>query len=224
VFHNLPIDKSGSFWYKTGILDGVGNGDAGTRRQNHQTSGPLLASQKPPRAGSARAPKKGLRRSAPKGKATPKRTVPAHEIVEVAALAKELGITPQRVLEEYAHIALADVTHIVSWDPSGRLSVRPVEELSPDDRAAIAEISTAGTSGGELRVKLYDKKAALDALARHFGLFPLAPRRQEDEPEPDPGEDPLDEIERRLARLAAHLNKGTAAAADDPEGEAGAKD
>ena len=128
------------------------------------------------------------------------------------------------MLEEYAHIALADLTHIVSWDPNGRLKVRPLEELSPDDRAAIAEISTAGTSGGELRVKLYDKKAALDALARHFGLFPLAPRRHEDAPEPDPDEDPLEEIERRLARLAAQLEQEAAAAGDDAKCATDTKD
>lgn len=127
------------------------------------------------------------------------------------------------MLEEYAHIALADVTHIVSWDPNGELRVRPLEELSPDDRAAIAEISTAGTSGGELRVKLYDKKAALDALARHFGLFPLAPKRLEKEPEPDPEEDPLEELERRLARLAAQLAEDAAAAGNDGGGPADGK-
>ena len=32
------IDKSGLFWYKTGILNGVGNGEAGTHRRGHQTS------------------------------------------------------------------------------------------------------------------------------------------------------------------------------------------
>lgn len=180
-----------------------------------------MAPQKPPRSRSARASTKGRRQAASKRatatkrKAAAKRTVPPHAIEEVAARAAELGITPERVLEEYAHIALADLTHIVSFDQNGRLGVRPLEELSPDDRAAIAEISTAGTSGGELRVKLYDKKAALDALARHFGLFPVAPRQPEKEPEPDPEEDPLEEIERRLARLAAQLDEEAAAAADD---------
>jgi hypothetical protein len=189
-----------------------------------------LATQKPPRAGSARASTKSRRRGATKRKAPAKQkaearqTVAPHEIEEVAAQAAALGITPEQVLEEYAHIALADVTHIVSWDPNGRLTVRPLEELSPNDRAAIAEISTAGTSGGELRVKLYDKKAALDALARHFGLFPLAAHRREDEPEPDPEEDPLEELERRLARLAAQLAEDAAAAANDAQGPTGPKD
>lgn len=189
-----------------------------------------MATQKPPRAGSARASAKDRRRSATKRKEPAKRKagtgriVPAPETAEVAGPAAELDITPQRVLEEYAHIALADVTHIVSWDPDGRLKVRPLEELNPDDRAAIAEISTAGTSGGELRVKLYDKKAALDALARHFGLFPLASKRPEKEPEPDPEEDPLEELESRLARLAAQLAEDAAAAADDTQGPTDPKD
>lgn len=182
-----------------------------------------MASQKPPRAGSAQASTKSRRRTPATRKAPPTRSVPPQELEEIAARAAELGITPERVLEEYAHIALADVTHIVSWDPTGKLKVRPLEELSADDRAAIAEISTAGTSGGELRVKLYDKKAALDALARHFGLFPLAARRPQDEPPPDPDEDPLEEIERRLARLAAQLDEDAAAAGNDAAGETGSR-
>jgi hypothetical protein len=188
-----------------------------------------LASQKPPRAGSARASTKGRRRTAvtrkapAKHQAGAKRTVPPHEITEVAARAAELGITPERVLEEYAHIALADITHIVTWGADGRLRLKPLAEMSDSERASIAEISKTATGEG-VRVKLYDKKAALDALARHFGLFPLAPRRHEDEPEPDPGEDPLEEIERRLARLAARLDEDAAAAANDAAGPTGARD
>ena len=34
------------------------------------------------------------------------------------------------------------------------------------------------------RVKFYDKKAALDAIARHLGMFPAAPRRREETPQP----------------------------------------
>jgi hypothetical protein len=149
--------------------------------------------------------------------------VPPHEIEAVAAQAVELGITPEQVLKEYARIALADITHIVTWDKDGRLQLKPLDEMSEDERGAIAEISRTGAGEGGVRVKLYDKKAALDALARHFGLFPLAPRRHEDEPEPDPGEDPLEEIERRLARLAAQLDEDAAAAADDAKGEAGVR-
>jgi hypothetical protein len=127
-----------------------------------------------------------------------------------------------RAFNEYARIALADITHIVTWDATGRLQLKPLAEMSESERAAISEISRTGSGEGGVRVKLYDKKAALDALARHFGLFPLAPRRHEDEPEPDPGEDPLEEIERRLARLAAQLDEDAAAAANDAGGKTGA--
>jgi hypothetical protein len=37
-------------------------------------------------------------------------------VEEVEARAARLGITPERVLEEYARIAFADLRRIVEWD------------------------------------------------------------------------------------------------------------
>ena len=58
--------------------------------------------------------------------------------------------------------------------------IKPPNELSDDDVAAISEI-VPGVGSGQARVKFYDKKAALDAIARHLGMFPLPPRRHEDD-------------------------------------------
>ena len=53
------------------------------------------------------------------------------------------------------------------------------------------------------RVKLYDKKAALDAIARHLGMFVRSPRPQESDSPMDLAEDAREVLARRLASLAS---------------------
>ena len=46
------------------------------------------------------------------------------------------------------------------------------KKISESDRRAIAEVvETQTRDGGTTRIKLHDKKGALDSLARHLGLF-----------------------------------------------------
>jgi phage terminase small subunit len=120
---------------------------------------------------------------------------------EIAARAAGLGITADRVLIEYARIAFADLRLITAWGPEG-LTLKPSEELGEAEAAAICEI-VPGARPRTWRVKVYDKKAALDALARHLGLFPAAPKRREANAPADPAEDAREVLARRLARLAA---------------------
>jgi hypothetical protein len=128
---------------------------------------------------------------------------------DVEARAKRLGVTVEKVLREYARIAFADLRHIVWWDDEG-LHVKA--RLSKADAAAIAEISTGTTGKGPVRVKLYDRKAALDAIARHLGMFTPNPRRQEENEEwAMAAEDAREELARWLARLAAERDEGKAA-------------
>jgi len=121
---------------------------------------------------------------------------------EIVARAARLGITADRVLQAYAHIAFADLRHIVEWSAKEGLIIKSLGELSDDDVAAISEI-VPGIGSGHPRVKLYDKKAALDAIARHLGMFPLPPRHQEGEAPEAEEEDPREFLARELARLAA---------------------
>ncbi len=123
------------------------------------------------------------------------------DLEEIAARAARLGITADRVLEEYGHIAFADLRHIVEFGPDG-LRIKSLDDMSKADVAAISEI-IPGSDPEHSRVKLYDRKAALDAIARHLGMFPAPPRRRDDEAPPEPAEDPREVLERRLARLAA---------------------
>ena len=115
--------------------------------------------------------------------------------------AARLGITAERVLLEYGHIAFADLSHIVEWDDDGWRLKNP-SGMTEADRAAIAEI-IPGPDPKHPRVKLYDRKAALDAIARHLGMFPLPSRREPPVAADQEEEDPREFLARELARLAA---------------------
>ena len=120
---------------------------------------------------------------------------------DVEARAARLGVTVEKVLREYAHIAFADLRHIVEWDAQ---TLHVKEKLSKADAAAIAEIGTGTAGKGPVRVKLYDKKAALDAIARHLGMFtPRERRHDEDDDWEAAAEEAREELARWLARLAA---------------------
>ena len=69
-----------------------------------------------------------------------------------------------------------DPRELFEWDAKG-VTLKDSSELSEDAVRAVAEVSeTAGVSGVKtVRIKLHDKKGALDSLARHLGLF--APER-----------------------------------------------
>jgi phage terminase small subunit len=121
---------------------------------------------------------------------------------DITERAARLGITADRVLQEYARIAFADLRRIADWGPDGLMPRNP-EALTDADAAAISEITTVGAGTRHYRIKLYDKKAALDAIARHLGMINTAARHQESDKPKDLAEDARDVLARRLARLAA---------------------
>ncbi len=114
--------------------------------------------------------------------------------------AQRTQVTTDRIVKELARIAFADIRSFAQWGPDG-IGLRPLAEISDDDAAAVAEIYGPGAAGGRPKLKLHDKKAALELLARHMGLLngaqrPLPLRRPENEL-------PAREILRRkLAQLA----------------------
>lgn len=85
------------------------------------------------------------------------------------ARAKRTQITADRVLREFARIAFVDIR---SFTEPGKesLTVKSLDALSADDAAAIAEVRRS-SDGKSLKVKLHDKKHALDRIARHLGLY-----------------------------------------------------
>ena len=93
-------------------------------------------------------------------------------------------ITQDMVLQELAKIGFADIRKAVNWgrspidtesehaNPNG-LRMYPVElvaseTIDDDTAAAISEVSL--TQSG-IKIKMIDKKAALDSIGKHLGMF-----------------------------------------------------
>lgn len=97
-----------------------------------------------------------------------------------ARLTRKLEVTQERVLQELARIAFADMRDLFTWDEE-RACYIPSANLTDDQAAAVSAVeaetlrTTApdGTVDTKIRLKLktYDKKGALDSLAKHLGMF-----------------------------------------------------
>ena len=88
----------------------------------------------------------------------------------LAVRSRRTRINGDQVLTELGRIAFADLRDVVEWGPEGVI-LKSSNSLTPDAARAVAEvIDTRTRSGGSLRVKLFDKRAALEALARHLGM------------------------------------------------------
>lgn len=90
---------------------------------------------------------------------------------EQAERSKRTGINQDRVLTELAKIAFADMRNFMKWGPNG-IKLLSVDDLTPEDSVCVAELSETTTEyGGTTRIKLHDKKGALELLGRHLGMF-----------------------------------------------------
>lgn len=80
-------------------------------------------------------------------------------------------VTQEMVVRELAAIGFATMADVCRWTGDS-LELLDSGRLSPEQAAAIAEISESTTSrGGTVRVKLHSKLKALEMLARHVGLY-----------------------------------------------------
>ncbi len=89
----------------------------------------------------------------------------------MAARSRRTGITADRVLNELAKIGFANAADIIDF---GEATVQ--NDACRDDTACIQSIKvkTIPTEDGDIterEVKLYDKKAALELIGRHLGMF-----------------------------------------------------
>lgn len=94
-----------------------------------------------------------------------------------AERSQRLGITADRIMQEYERLALLDVADL--FNPNG--TMKRLDEMPEDARRAISgiEIMEEFQGRGEDRVflgyvkklKLADKKGALDSLAKIMGLM-----------------------------------------------------
>jgi hypothetical protein len=122
---------------------------------------------------------------------------------DIAARAARLGITEERVLEEYRRIGFSDISRILSWDEDGKLKAMASSQLDPDDAPAIAEIVASASNRKIYRVKLHDKRPALDALARVFGMLPPLRHASDAEDANDRTVDPREAFVRAVDQVTA---------------------
>jgi phage terminase small subunit len=114
---------------------------------------------------------------------------------------ERLRITADRVLSELARIAFADIGRLVTRNEKG-LVLKDTDDLSPDDLAAVSTIEVSADGKG--RIRLHSKLRALDAIARHLGLFaPSAAETHGTIPRPQQnGLTAREILRRKLAQLA----------------------
>lgn len=99
---------------------------------------------------------------------------------------EKLEITAERIQAEYAKLAFSDARKAVAWrtnvlaaveNDDGSISrlvqnqvvVVDSADLDDDTACAISEVSQG--KDGQIKLKFYDKKGALDSLARIKGMF-----------------------------------------------------
>lgn len=84
---------------------------------------------------------------------------------------KRHEVTVDRLVDELAKIAFANAGDYFAWGPNG-VTVKSSDELTVEQRSVVCEVSqTITKDGGTVRVKLGDKQAAIEKLAKHLGMF-----------------------------------------------------
>ena len=84
----------------------------------------------------------------------------------IAERSKRTGITADRVLQELARIAFADIADAIDLEKG---IVR--KDASKDDRAAIASVKIKKGRISEREVRMHDKVHALELLGKHMGML-----------------------------------------------------
>lgn len=89
-----------------------------------------------------------------------------------------------RVIEEYRALAFSDIKEIVEYRGNGSpLAVRDLEEIDSRAIQSIERVPVATNSQGVIdhvvRVKLHEKKGALDSLSKYLGMFSDQPSNTE---------------------------------------------
>lgn len=94
----------------------------------------------------------------------------AARIAELKAeLLKRHEVTVDRIIQELALIAFANMLDYVEVQPDGTARI-DLNKISHDQGAVISEL--AFDDGGKFKFKLSDKQGALEKLGKHLGMFP----------------------------------------------------
>lgn len=137
--------------------------------------------------------------------------VAAFIAAERAAAIERTRIDADRVKRELARIAFVDIADIVEWNEES-VALKPSAAISPDDRAAIAQLKVKpGKHGLKATIRLHSKQHALDSLAKLLGLYGKKPAPTVIDARPQPDANAI--LRERLLRIARAGKK------DDGKGE-----
>lgn len=85
-----------------------------------------------------------------------------------ARMSKRTEITQDKVLNELAKVGFANIWHFLKVNDSGEY----VADLSGATEEQVAAISWASFDGpGRVTIRMHDKLAALDKIAKHLGMY-----------------------------------------------------
>lgn len=94
-----------------------------------------------------------------------------------AILAARTDISVARIAQEYGRLAFSSMRTFATWGPDG-VTLVDDSTLTEDDARCVAEVAESRTKdGGSLKIKLHDKKAALDKLVELLGITPEMVRK-----------------------------------------------
>lgn len=77
--------------------------------------------------------------------------------------------TADDIIKELEKLAFSNINNYIKVEGES-ITIKNFEDLTEPQLAAIAEISK--TTGGTVRIKLYDKRGSLKDLGLRFGIFP----------------------------------------------------
>ncbi len=91
---------------------------------------------------------------------------------EMSKREERTRVTQDKVVRELAKLAFSNMRSFVDWGPD-EVRLKDSEQISNDDAACVQEVSQTETNSGSktIKFKLHDKKAALELLGRHLGMF-----------------------------------------------------
>ena len=91
-----------------------------------------------------------------------------------AEIGAKLRVDAERVIEEYARLAFADLRDYVEWGPKG-VTLKPQSEIGKAASPAIVEfVERKDKRGTRMKVRLHSKLKSLEALGKYLGIFARA--------------------------------------------------
>lgn len=78
----------------------------------------------------------------------------------------------EAVEQELAAIGASELTDIITWDESGKVTIKDSDSLSERMKRSIKKMKVSPTQyGNQIEVEMHDKLSALRLLAKHYGML-----------------------------------------------------